>query len=85
MIMKHFLLLLFVVLTYQAKAVMPISKSLNFLLNLSIRNRNELRFYQTNALCSLGMNILSVDWMLKASYQLSIIGRAAFTRERLGE
>ena len=41
--------------------------------------------YHTIARFSLGMNILSVGWMLKASYQLSIIGRAAFTRERLGE
>ena len=31
------------------------------------------------------MNILSVGWMLKASYQLLIIGKAAFTRKLLGE
>ena len=53
--------------------------------------RNERGFfligcsYHTRALFSLGMNILSVGWMLKASYQLSIIGRAAFTRKICGE
>ena len=41
--------------------------------------------YHTNARFSLGMNILSVDLMPKASYQVSIIGRAAITRRRAGE
>ena len=41
--------------------------------------------YHTIARFSLGINILSVGWMLKASYQLSIIGRAAFTRRLFGE
>ena len=35
--------------------------------------------YHTKALFSLGMNILSVGWMLKASYQLSIIVTAIIT------
>ena len=43
------------------------------------------RDYQTNARFSLGMNILSVGLMPKASYQVSIIGRAAITRRRAGE
>ena len=43
------------------------------------------RDYQTNARFSLGMNILASDLMPKASYQVSIIGRAAITRRRAGE
>jgi len=41
--------------------------------------------YQICARCSAGTNILSPFLMPKASYQLSIIGRAAITRRRLGE
>ena len=44
-----------------------------------------LLFYQICARCSAGTNILSPFLMPKASYQLSIIGRAAITRRRLGE